>query len=643
MNKQRRTNRTQMTLMAGLIAVAGSALPAIVAAGAMGATVQSASAQFDREDPTVIRLKRQTLARLMKPVTVELQDHRLEDVFQFIADVTQADITPLWIDDRTSVGLDKDATVTVSIKNGSALQLLELVLDKASGTDGFDEATWQFSKYGSFEFGPKERLNRRKKVVFYDINDMLLEIPDYLNAPQFDLNTVFQQGGQQGGGGGGRSPFRIQRQQPVPFDREGLIDDIRNLIQENIDRDGWTDFGGETGTVTELNGNLVIVNTPRNHRAITGLLSKLRAVRNLQINVESRFLLINEDYFEQVGLDVDVYFANNNQFDVLRTIDPSLLPQDFFARDSSGNLILNRNVLGAGRDVNNDGVLAQDEGVLVQQVFQPGSRGNTDSFSPIQSAQNSLGLTEGLASGGFASDIFNLVNSANGGPALSVAGRFLDDIQVDFLVEATQADRSSMTLTAPRLTLSNGQLSYTFVGTQQTFVSDLQPVVSNAAVAFDPQIGVVPDGVRLLVRGVISADRRYVTIDVTTDVASVTLIATQTSQAAAGGTGNIPGNGIATGTIQLPTVTITRVQTTVTVPDQGTLLLGGQRIVNEYITETGVPVLSKIPILNRFFTNRIESKEEQTLLILIKPTVLIQSEEEEKNFPGLQDSLGLGY
>ena len=276
--------------------------------------------------------------------------------------------------------------------------------------------------------------------------------------------------------------------------------------------------------------------------------------------------------------------------------------------------------------------------MLSQAVFQPGTNG--DQFSPIQGEQNSLGLTRGLAGGSFAGDVLNLISGANGGPALSVAGRFLDDIQVDFLVEATQADVSSMTLTAPRLTLSNGQLSYTFVGSQQSFVSDLQPVVSNAAVAFDPQVGVVPDGVRLVVRGVISADRRYVTLDVTTDIASTTFGTTQTSQAAAGGTGNIAGNGIATGTIQLPVVTITRVQTTVTVPDQGTLLMGGQRIVNEYVTETGVPVLSKVPVLNRFFTNRIETKEEQTLLILIKPTVLIQNEEEEKNFPGLLDTLG---
>ena len=52
---------------------------------------------------------------------------------------------------------------------------------------------------------------------------------------------------------------------------------------------------------------------------------------------------------------------------------------------------------------------------------------------------------------------------------------------------------------------------------------------------------------------------------------------------------------------------MTRVQTTVTVPDQGTILLGGQRLVTEQEIESGVPVLSKVPLLNRFFTNRITS------------------------------------
>jgi len=46
-----------------------------------------------------------------------------------------------------------------------------------------------------------------------------------------------------------------------------------------------------------------------------------------------------------------------------------------------------------------------------------------------------------------------------------------------------------------------------------------------------------------------------------------------------------------------------------------------------------------MPIINRFFTNRIQSKEEQTLLILMKPTVLIQSEQEARNFPALGNGI----
>lgn len=78
------------------------------------------------------------------------------------------------------------------------------------------------------------------------------------------------------------------------------------------------------------------------------------------------------------------------------------------------------------------------------------------------------------------------------------------------------------------------------------------------------------------------------------------------------------------------------------VPDQGTILLGGQRVVTEQEVESGVPVLSEIPIINRFFTNRSTTKSEQTLLILFKPTILIQSEQENKAHPGLIDSLNAG-
>jgi hypothetical protein len=258
-------------VLAGSLALTAGTLPGVIVLGALGASAAPASAQLSNEDPEVIRMKRQTLARLMKPVTVDLDGQRLEDVVQFIADVTQADMTPLWMDDRNVEGLDKDTPITASIKKASALQMLEIVLDKAAATSGaYEEASWQFSKYGSFEFGPKSRLNRRKGVVLYDINDLLITIPDYTNAPQFDLNTVFQQAGQQGGGGGGASPFQLQQQQPQDVNRDDMVQEIIDLIITTVEPDQWVDNGGEAATIREFRGNLFINAPDYIHRQIFG-------------------------------------------------------------------------------------------------------------------------------------------------------------------------------------------------------------------------------------------------------------------------------------------------------------------------------------------------------------------------------------
>jgi len=49
-------------------------------------------------------------------------------------------------------------------------------------------------------------------------------------------------------------------------------------------------------------------------------------------------------------------------------------------------------------------------------------------------------------------------------------------------------------------------------------------------------------------------------------------------------------------------------------------------------------VLSKIPLLKRAYSARTLVKDEQTLLILIKPKIMIQSEQEELAFPSFSSS-----
>ena len=77
------------------------------------------------------------------------------------------------------------------------------------------------------------------------------------------------------------------------------------------------------------------------------------------------------------------------------------------------------------------------------------------------------------------------------------------------------------------------------------------------------------------------------------------------------------------------------IKTTVSVPDGGTLLIGGQKWAGEIEVEAGVPILSKIPILKRLYSSRTLVKDEQVLLILVKPQIIIQQESEQRAFPSL--------
>ncbi len=217
-------------------------------------------------------------------------------------------------------------------------------------------------------------------------------------------------------------------------------------------------------------------------------------------------------------------------------------------------------------------------------------------------------------------------------PALQIAGSFLDNLQVDFLIRATQANARSSVVQAPRLVLFNGQRANIFVGRTQTYVASLQPQVAQAATAFQPVPGAAQSGSSLDVEATISADRRYVTVTVRTTRAQDPVLTRFEVQRASG---NSPG-AFVTNVDQ----SSASVNTTVSIPDGGTVLLGGLKQVGEVEVDAGVPILSKIPVLKRAFTNTTTIKDTTTLLILIKAKIIIQKEAEEEAFPQLTTTGG---
>jgi len=204
------------------------------------------------------------------------------------------------------------------------------------------------------------------------------------------------------------------------------------------------------------------------------------------------------------------------------------------------------------------------------------------------------------------------------------------------------------------------------------FVTSVTPTVGVFAVGFTPNITEINEGVTMTVAAVVSADRRFVRLSVLPIFRTITDIFTFTFVSQPGGTagasgmgpgasgssgtagssgfgGGLSGTGSAgisgtatsgasgTGsslnvgniTVQQPVVESVIVQTTVSVPDGGTVLLGGIKRLREGRNEAGVPILGQIPYISRLFKNTGVGRETESLMLMVTPRIIIQEEEEE--------------
>ena len=259
----------------------------------------------------------------------------------------------------------------------------------------------------------------------------------------------------------------------------------------------------------------------------------------------------------------------------------------------------------------------------------------------------------------------------------------LSDIEAFFFIQAAQADERANLLFAPKVTLFNGQLAILSDFTTRPYIAGLIPVVGQGAVGFQPITGIIQDGIQLQVVAVVSADRRFVRLSLgpqfnnLVDLFTFSFASGGAGGGAAfgggggggfgGGGGGFGGGGGGGGqfgfggigggfggggqggggqqgvggqqqqqgaaggslTVQQPVVEIISVQTTVTVPDGGTVLLGGVKRLREGRNMAGVPILNKIPYVSRLFKNSGVGRETESVMLMVTPRIIIHEEEEE--------------
>ena len=378
-----------------------------------------------------------------------------------------------------------------------------------------------------------------------------------------------------GGGGGGGASFA---------DFTSLID----LIQTTVSPDTWEALGGPS-TMREYaqNLSLVISTTSEVHDQITELLESLRRLQNLQVTIEVRFITLSDQFFEQIGVNFTASLDDN-----VNRLPP------------------------------------EDGGPSVTVGFDGVSGLPTNDFDI--KLQNSNGVTPTIT--GF---------DANAGARIGFA--ILSDIEAFFFLQAAQGDSRNNVLQAPKVTLFDGQLATISDVNQRPFVTSITPVVGDFAVAQQPVIVVLNEGTQLNVQAIVSDDKRFVRLTLVPFFSQIGAVDTFTFEGRRRRTTTSQQIDPATGepiqddeeedvvegtTVQLPQFAFTSVSTTVSVPDGGTILLGGIKRLSEGRAERGVPILSKIPYISRLFRNVAISRDASSLMLMVTPRIIIQEEEE---------------
>ncbi len=401
---------------------------------------------------------------------------------------------------------------------------------------------------------------------------------------QAGIRPPTQLGSGPGGLGGGAQP-----------DFDNLIE----LITTTIAPTQWSEVGG--GSTIEpfpTNLSIVVSTTQEVHDQIADLLEQLRRLQDLQVTIEVRFITLRDNFFERMGVSFDFRVDDNTGL-------------------NSGN-----------------GAYPDDNGPSYVIGL------NNANGTAVPTADLDLPFTQGS----FASTVpqfggFDANTAANFGFAI------LSDIEVFLLLQAGAGDQRSNVLQAPKVTLFNGQQASVADTSQKPFVTSLVPVVGDFAAAQQPIIVVLNEGTSLSVQAVVSADRRFVRLTLVPffskigDVQEFTFSGSKTTKSGTNIKDPTDDNktiqdGVETTTtgttVQLPTFAFTTVTTTVSVPDGGTVLLGGIKRLAEARSERGVPMLNKIPYVNRLFKNVGIGRETTSLMLMVTPRIIIQEEEEAK-------------
>ncbi len=488
---------------------------------------------------------------------------------------------------RTLTGLNFFITAKAREEKGEDVQIT-LKLDDVSVSTVLDLITEDYelkwiAEGGVIKIATKDEISGTMKLRYFDVKDLNVAIQNFVGQEINLTPSNFT------------PPEPPELPDPLPiFPAENLPD----LIRETIGGEGaWDD----PANIEARNGILIVRNTKPILNQIGNLLEELRANTGILVNLEVRFLTAEDNFLRDVGVDVRG-LGDNSQGIGVPGLGTAVVQDDVFF-GSPGNPF--GVPFGVNPEPSSVGT-ANDAGIFYNDGQDGAYSARVENLFDVL-----LGNPEVLTGSG----------------GLSFQHTFLDDTQIEVILRAVEKSERIQQITAPRVTVYNTQRANVQVLNQVAYVADYEVEIAQASNIANPVVQTILDGIVLDVRPVVSADRRFVNLELRPTVAVLTRpIATFSTSLASG-----PVTASAPVVIQIPELRVSRVRTTVNMPDGGTLLLGGLKFYEQETLESGTPFLSKLPVLSFLLSRKGNYVNRRNLLVLITAEIVNLEELEPKD------------
>lgn len=558
------------------------------------------------------------LRKLEMPLTFEMQETPITELLNWLRDRTQTTIIY-----RLPDGMDGE-TISLRVREMRMENVLHWIMLKTG-------LAYEIRRGAIFITSP-ENLVGAMTTELYDVRDISSAITDAAPMPPEDDDDDFGE-------------------VEATDDTATLDEIISRVLAEDFQRDG--------AEVLLEGGMLTVRNNREVHDRVSELLGKLRAAQAIQVSISARFLQLRDDFWEEFSSN---FYDFNNYFQEIpditglsnepNEVDGDNSPyrygvgrwghdrtMDEIGRDTGigaypyflgptsvdvngaatyNRLLNNGRNLAAAAGVDGD---AQD-GFWSPRQFDPGR-----TFNDLQGTLMN-GLFTGL--GTFFADgtALGLNPPRDAGLLFHVkqAG-YLSSLQSQWFIRAVRSTQKADLLFTPHLVTYNNKYAWVRFKRHIPYVYTWRRAA--AGEGLEPVRRWLHPGSSLEVRPTVSADKKYITVDIHPKVVRILPDEDNIAEDSMIERNEL-GAVIGIYTYQLPTVFFHDTRTYATVPDGGAILLTGVGANVNYRGERGVPVLKDLPVIGNAFHNRAYQKERRNYAVLVNAQMILLDEEEAR-------------